>query len=593
MRAQGQSFEKVSERQEDNDDSECEDLDGLAGGTTLAMQDKESGLSSGAMNAVPRIAVCTAIQGGMSLREAVLVALLTAMLALGLGLVRPSGLSNDSFQYLSVAANVAQGQGIETPLVHFDSERSIGRIPAPMTTFAPGYPVVVALSSFLAGSAERGARLISIAASALSVILIWALANFAGLDRTSTRVAMALLIGNAFFLHTATSVAPEPLFLLVSLSALLVVAVSIHSSAGQSADWTGLVIGQILVAASYSIRYAGIFVFAAVLAHAAASFALLRNKRALVYLLSNLVSGALIGSIMMRNWVLVGTWKGGNEKQVSHSLPTVLAIYVKAQIHLLFGMHIFDLWLICVIALSALAILWAAVTLLRNRPHRVPSPFTGAALFFIYALVSTAGMIWLGMTSVISFGTRMFYPLLPLYIVAAVLIVSRGSKLVGSGEKPARYRQALAVLFLVLYGWVNLREFNTPREPSGLDNLRDAYAKPMANGQPLHEWIDANIGNNEAIVADAGQITGYFLERPTLSLIESEYSTATWDQQTVTTVMHRFHARFLILNLAIPAEEAPVRTESNFLQKAICCRINPGFHVVAENQDVRIFQVND
>jgi hypothetical protein len=529
----------------------------------------------------------------MSLREAVLFAAIAAMLALVLDFARPSGLSNDSYQYLSVAASVANGQGIETPLVHFDSERSTGRIPAPMTTFAPGYPVAIALSSFLTGDAERGARFISVAASALSALLIWMLANLAGLNRTSTRVGMALQIANAFFLHTSTAVATEPLFLLVSLAALLVVAANIDCPPGRWGNLRRLAIGQILVAASYSIRYAGIFVFAAVLAHAAASFALLKNRRSLLYLMSNAVSGALIGSILIRNWVLVGTWKGGNEKHVSHPLSAVLGSYVKAQIHLLFGMHMTDVWSISVIALSAIAVFWRAATLLRNRPHWVPFLSSGSSLLLIYCLVSTAGMTWLGMTSVISFGPRMFYPLLPLYIIGALVIVQRGCKPVGRSERPARYRQALALLFLVLYGWVNLREFNTPRERSSLDNLQDSFGKPMANGRPLLEWIDANIGKNEAIAADAGQVTGYFLQRPTLSLIESEYSTVTWDQETVASLMHRFHARFLILNLTMTAEADPARAESHFLAKAICCRVNPGFHVVAENQDVRIFEVND
>jgi hypothetical protein len=127
----------------------------------------------------------------MSFREAVLFAVLGATLGLGLNLERPAPLSNDGYQYLSVAASVTKGRGIETPLVHFDSERSEGRIPAPMTTFVPGFPVIVALSSLFTGSIQQGARAVSIAASTLSALLIWALANFAGLARGTTRVGIS------------------------------------------------------------------------------------------------------------------------------------------------------------------------------------------------------------------------------------------------------------------------------------------------------------------------------------------------------------------------------------------------------------------
>src|ERR1700720_86686 len=42
---------------------------------------------------------------------------------------RPTPLSDDSYQYLNVADNVSHGRGIVTTLVHFDSERSHGRVP--------------------------------------------------------------------------------------------------------------------------------------------------------------------------------------------------------------------------------------------------------------------------------------------------------------------------------------------------------------------------------------------------------------------------------------------------------------------------------
>ena len=75
---------------------------------------------------------------------------------------RPAPLSNDSFQYLSVAKNIRQGNGIATDLVYFDTERSHGRIPAPLTTFPPGYPAVIAALSGLMGGFEAAARFLSV-----------------------------------------------------------------------------------------------------------------------------------------------------------------------------------------------------------------------------------------------------------------------------------------------------------------------------------------------------------------------------------------------------------------------------------------------
>ena len=70
---------------------------------------------------------------------------LVALLFVGFFLVfRPMPLADDSYQYLNVADNFNHGRGIATSLVHFEMERSHGRMPAPLTTFPPVYPLSIA-----------------------------------------------------------------------------------------------------------------------------------------------------------------------------------------------------------------------------------------------------------------------------------------------------------------------------------------------------------------------------------------------------------------------------------------------------------------
>jgi hypothetical protein len=533
------------------------------------------------------------VSGRMGLREVALWVVIGAIAGLVLSYTRPTELSNDSYQYLAVAENIANGRGIDTPLVHFDSERSEGRIPAPMTTFAPGYPIIVALSSLATRNFEHGARLISILSFASFAVLMRALAGFAGLRRGWTRFAIALLYTNAFCLHMSTAVLSEPVFLLVSLTGLLLIAESVNGLPGKWDLSRRLIIGQLLVGVSYSIRYAGIFVFASVLVHGLSMLVLLRNRRSLLYLLSSAISGTLIACMMMRNVLLIGTWKGGDEKPVANPIFTVLSEYIRAQVHLLFGAHAVDGWAILAAGLSGAAILWGAITALRRRTSRTAPLTPGASLLLIYGLVATAGLIYLGNASDIDLGPRMFFPLLPLYIVGALKVAEFGCGTANIAGKNAHYWQVMALLFIALYGWVNLREFSAQRASTLLEDLHTSFAKPMANGRPLQEWIDVNIGKNETIAADAGQATGYLLRRPTLSLVESQYSSTRWDQETLTRQMRVFRARFLILNLNLGVKQDPVRSESEFLAQAICCRVHPGFHIAAENPDMRILEVND
>ena len=69
--------------------------------------------------------------------------------------------SNDSYQYLSVAAHLRAGEGIQTSIAHFHTERSYGTIPAPMTWFPAGYRAAIALASGVTrGDLEAAAQLV-------------------------------------------------------------------------------------------------------------------------------------------------------------------------------------------------------------------------------------------------------------------------------------------------------------------------------------------------------------------------------------------------------------------------------------------------
>jgi hypothetical protein len=70
-------------------------------------------------------------------------------------------LSNDSFQYLSEARNLRDGNGLSTSIIHFDIERRSGIIPAPLTTFPPGFAIAIATLSWLPFSLETAAILCS------------------------------------------------------------------------------------------------------------------------------------------------------------------------------------------------------------------------------------------------------------------------------------------------------------------------------------------------------------------------------------------------------------------------------------------------
>src|ERR1019366_7663969 len=111
----------------------------------------------------------------MRLLEVLLWTLLAFLGAGTMRAFRPAPLSNDSYQYLDVAEHFRHDHQLATSLVYFDTERSYGRIPAPLTTFAPGYPVVVAITS-LSSDLEDAARGLScVCYAGTAALLAWAL----------------------------------------------------------------------------------------------------------------------------------------------------------------------------------------------------------------------------------------------------------------------------------------------------------------------------------------------------------------------------------------------------------------------------------
>ncbi|HEX6267629.1 MAG TPA: hypothetical protein VFZ81_12120, partial [Burkholderiales bacterium] len=102
-------------------------------------------------------------------------------------------LGNDSYQYLVTAENWRLGEPAATSIVHFDPERTHGRIPAPVTTFPPGYPLLVALLSSAGLSGEQAGVLLSALATLALIAMFGRATAVLGVPPAAARVLIALL----------------------------------------------------------------------------------------------------------------------------------------------------------------------------------------------------------------------------------------------------------------------------------------------------------------------------------------------------------------------------------------------------------------
>jgi len=545
--------------------------------------------------------VVAADRGGIGLAEAVLWAALACACVLGhLRVSDGALLQNDSYVYLSAAENFLAGRPGYTSIVHFDAERSFGRTPAPLTTFPCGYPAAIALLAATAPSLSLAALWVSAAAAVLSVMVFARCARALALGAPLTRLLLVLLIGNSWFAVFGSSVTAESLYTLVSLTATYLFLTGLKQEPASRMQAAAFAAGAVLLGMSYWVRYAGLFLLAGSTGFFLARVIATRDRSSRYALGWLGVSAAIVAAGLLRNQLLMGSWKGGNTKPVHHPLTEVVREFLVWTHHLFLGGIADARFGLLELALCA-SLLFVAVLAVRGAHTAMvraigPAPggirgwlhmaLTPAGLLSAYVAVYCAGMIYLGVTSVISFDTRMFYPLLPFLLL-----------LIGSIARPAlsprpalRYGlpAALAVA-AVCYLGINARSYLHGRPPAPHEIVARELEEPVAPGVTLRSWLAARLPGDATIVADRGQAVGYLLHRNVLSLISQEYSNQHWDQGSVLALMRAYGAHHLLL--FEDGSRDPVLAESPYLSALLRGNSPEPLTLDVRTHDVAVFHL--
>jgi hypothetical protein len=503
------------------------------------------------------------------------------------------GLSDDSYQYLSEAENIDQGHGLTTSIVHFDTERAHGRVPAPLTTFPPGYSLAIAAISRTGLASETAGLLLSVASLILLVPLIACAAAMLELNLMATRVALVLLLGSFAAGLYATAVATESLFTALALAALVCLLLHERAIAGTPAA----VAGNLLVGCACWVRYAGLFLFIAVGTYLVWQAFRRRDRRAVTAAACLVLPAALISSLLLRNVSLTGSWKGGNTKAVTHPLAAVLKQFGVSTYHLFFGegvpTRLSALQVTLCLGLILLSVL-LFVNVARVRSSSgihtaLGSAFPHAGLLLVYVVVYNAGMLYLGMFSVISFGSRMFYPLLPVYLLLSGVVFTRVQASTSARSTPLAWTVCAAIIVGSYWG-INLENTIAHRAVSPDRLVASSFALPSETGGTLRSWFDANVPVSATVVATNGQATAYALKRKIVSLVGSNFSEQRWGEEELRTLMQQYDADFLILYPHIDPMIEPVQQESPFLRALIAGQRPQWLQLAAENSQVMIFR---
>lgn len=503
------------------------------------------------------------------------------------------GFGNDSYQYLSAADNIRAGKGIATSVIFFDAERAHGVIPAPLTTFPPGYPILIAAVSMIVVRPVVAAVGISVLSFVLLPFVL-RLAAPIGIRPWPFRSAVLLVIGNSQLLACATSVATEALFTFVAAAVIACFCRALVARKGSEAPW--LISGWALAGLSYWIRYAGLFVIVGALVFFGVQFALQRSGRTSRHLAAAILALAAVAANMARNVMVSGSWKGGVAKQGSHLVPAGLRDLWAAIRDVVLGVyHVVLGGFVAVrvgfgevlLGAGLLVLLWLAIRA-RTRSAERKSLLRLMKLIVGMMAVYCVAVAAANLTMVVSSGARYFVPLVPLIGLLAVVWFSTFDV----GSRGRTFRIASGALIVAGYLSIHARHWVAYTPPAPHQEIVKAFAEPIAGGGDLSTWFHSNVAPAEVVTASNGQATAYVLHRPNLCLADPPYSTMVWTESAVFREMNRFKSSYLVLYTHLPAGFSPDQEESPFLRDLLYGKVPDWLYVAAQNGSVIVFRRN-
>lgn len=477
--------------------------------------------------------------------------------------------TNDSYQYLSEAGNIIHGEGLQTSIIFYDVERRHARVPAPLTTFPPGYALVISLFGKLGIDLVSASVAISLLSCGAAFLIVMALGAELNLDWIAIRVALAMVLFNSAYLQYSIAVMSEGLFTAALCAAIFFYVRSILRDQPKSADWW---IAGMFLATIVWIRYAGMFIVAGVGLYMAMAY-VIRLRRFWPALLSLVLPVGSTAALLIHNVQAASDWRGGSGAAVRvtpHPLIDFLKNLVPLIYHSLFGNNVAVHFGVVEIGFGLAAALLAALALTAAVRGETPrfGP-KGRALVFlgIVLVIYTALLVYNVLTTAIFYSSRYYMPLLPVFAVAIGIVLDW---LLRATERARNLRRAAVAAVIVLglgYADLNLKDLNAFQPNYTYDGIAKIMNEPTRQGDSLRRWIDLHVAPDAVVFASSGQATGFEWGRKTVSLAEAPFSSQPWTEQNVHSLMLQYHASYLVVYRDITAArlDAEEISQSPFL----------------------------
>jgi len=488
-------------------------------------------------------------------------ALLALVIAVKLWPTARPLLSNDSFQYLSVAQNLRLGAGFRTSLVYFDEQRSWGVIPAPLTTWPVGYPTAIAAIQALGVPPELCGAIISAIATAVTLALLAVLGSKLGIPPFGQFLLLGLFALNFEPYHLTFAVGSDAPFTAVTLAAGAMLAFACERAFARG-RWAAPAAGAgVLLGLAFWVRYAGLFVFVGVCASAVAFYVFRVRARVFQALVTTCsIAACGIGAGILRNVLLLGNWKGGNNEIATHSYRQIAHDFAVSVRDLLVGdaepRHLLAVRLLMLGIVGLVGIL-AFAGYRTQRTANTPGNASTMNILLVLTIIVVgyvACFLYVERNTVITFDARFLYPMLPIALLVAISAAFSGGRLLAPGAGRLTWNSSWVAL-LGLYALIHLEAWSRDVPSDAIDAAEQTLESRTADGRSVRDLVLAATGPGDSIMSTDGQAIGYILHRPTVSLPRPIFTSYSWTEGFVRSTIRRFAVRVVLIGTA-PADRA-------------------------------------
>lgn len=461
--------------------------------------------------------------------------------------IKHPGVDNDLTQVLTVARNIAAGDGIVTDTIYYEQHHMFDKVPAPQTVFPPGQPIAVATLLRLGFGEMTATRIVAAAGFLVLPVFLLLLCIRAGLPKaTAFIVAVFWLCVVLAWYNLVNRKSDVPFIALTMLSASWLA--RDRGSRILNSSIAGVVAGFAL-----TIRYAGLFFMLAVGIWLLLEWLRERSFKRFATLIGFCIpAGATACMFFYRNYQLVGDIKGGNNYAEPKSVIDIIrGIYLEHTRITGFDYDRLKVGSVAEVCLVLVVLFGAFLCFRRGVRQIVVDVVTvlrenRVALFcVIYFAVTYVMLVFLEINSQPGARHRMYMAATPFIFCLVGCLMQRTSRAPATRGFQV-WLAGLLVTFLIGQANVAQHFFGTFRHGHHWYNLVRVMDRPMGE-TTVGAFLREKVTREHPLMTNEPQRMGEILKRPVVGLPSPLYSATTWNDENAREVAERFNVRYLLV----------------------------------------------